>query len=128
MKKIILVTIVMLCAALGVAQAETKVSRIAVAKEIIDREPAETNNIFKSDVGKLYCFTEITTDEAPTSVVHVWLHEGETIAEVPLKVGGSRWRTYSSKSLIPEWLGHWRVEVYSQDGILLEAAEFVVLE
>ena len=128
MKKILLIAGLILLAAVGVSQAETQVSRIAVAKEIVAREPAEVNNIFKSDVGQIYCFTEITTDQAPTSVVHVWQYEGKTVAEVPLRVGANRWRTYSSKKLDSNWQGNWKVEVFSDKGVLLESTEFIVLE
>lgn len=125
---IILLTVVVLFVSFGTALAETKVLRIAAAEEIVDREPVKVNNIFKSDVEKIYCFTEIQTDQFPTTITHVWLHEGETMAEVPLNVGAGRWRTYSSKRMVPGWTGHWRVEVHAEDGTLLDATEFVVLE
>jgi hypothetical protein len=128
MKKTVLLIIGMLLALPGMAMAEMEVIRIAVATDIAEREPVGVNNIFKSSLDKLYCFTEITTDRAPTGVVHVWLHEGKKMAEVPLKAGAGHWRTYSSKELIPPWTGGWRVEVYSDEGILLESIEFIILE
>ena len=128
MKKILLFTVLVLLTAIGVSSAETKVARIAVASEIVNREPAQTNNIFKSDVGRIYCFTEITTDQAPTGIVHVWSYKDKIMAEVPLQVGAARWRTYSSKKIVNQWQGNWKVEVYSDQGDLLNSIEFIVLE
>ena len=128
MKKILLFTVLVLLTTIGISSAETKVARIAVASEIASHEPVATNNIFKSDVGIIYCFTEITTDQAPTGVVHVWSHKDKIMAEVPLQVGSARWRTYSSKKIAPEWQGNWKVEVYSDQGDLLNSIEFIVLE
>lgn len=128
MKKIFLLTFLLLFSLASFSQAETQVIRIAVAKDIIDHEPVEANNIFKNDVDKLYCFTEIKTDMAPTGIVHVWFYNGEKIAEVPLNIGAVRWRTYSSKKMIPQWTGNWRVDVYSADEKMLESTEFIVLE
>lgn len=128
MKKTVLLTVGMLLASMGIALAGVEVTRLAVATDIVEREPVGVNNIFKNSLDKLYCFTEITTDRVPAGVVHVWLYEGEKMAEIPLKVGAGRWRTYSSKQMIPQWTGGWRVEVYSDDGILLESTEFIVLE
>ncbi|HIJ78699.1 MAG: DUF2914 domain-containing protein [Desulfobulbaceae bacterium] len=128
MKKIILLTVLVLLATTSAAYGQTQVSRIAVAPTIVDHEPSEANNIFKSDVGTISCFTEITTDQAPTGVVHVWSYKDKIMAEVPLQVGAARWRTYSSKKIAPQWQGNWKVEVYSDEGALLNTVEFIVLE
>ena len=31
------------------------------------------------------------------------------MAEVSFETGGQRWRVYSSKRLLPDWLGEWTV-------------------
>ncbi|AEI14662.1 hypothetical protein Flexsi_1003 [Flexistipes sinusarabici DSM 4947] len=104
--------------------AKTEVLRISIAKDIENLEPVNTGKTFDNNVGKLYCFTEIKTDEYPTKVVHVWLYNDNIIAEVPLEVNSTTWRTYSSKKILPKWAGNWKVEVYSNDGELIDSVEF----
>jgi len=104
--------------------AKTEVLRINVAKDIKNLEPVETGKTFNNDIGKLYCFTKIKTDEYPTKVVHVWLYNDNIIAEVPLEVNSTTWRTYSSKKILPKWVGNWKVEIYSNDGELIDSVEF----
>ena len=128
MKKIILFTILVLLTTTGISSAETTVTRIAVAQEIVNHEPIATNNLFKSDVDRLYCFTEISTDQSPTGVVHVWSYKDQIMAAVPLQVEAARWRTYSSKKIANQWQGNWKVEVYSDQGKLLKSIEFIVLQ
>jgi hypothetical protein len=36
------------------------------------------------------------------------------------------WRTWSSKTLLPEWTGEWMVEVLTSDGTPLESVIFFV--
>ena len=53
------------------------------------------------------------------TVLHRWEYNGQVMAEVPLAVGGPRWRTYSSKNLEPLWLGEWAVSVVDDKGNVL---------
>lgn len=106
--------------------AETKVNRIAIATHIVDREPSGVSDVFSTDVDKLYCFTEILTDNYPTKVVHIWLYDNNIIAEVPLEVNSGKWRTYSSKTILPNWEGNWKVEVYDDEGKLIGSTTFTI--
>ncbi|MBZ4643156.1 MAG: hypothetical protein PWQ25_1153 [Deferribacteres bacterium] len=106
--------------------ADTSVNRIAIATDIVDREPAGVSETFSANVGKIYCFTEIVTDKYPTKVVHIWLYDNNIIAEVPLQVNSNKWRTYSSKRILPNWEGEWKVEVYAEDGKLIGSKSFTV--
>ncbi len=81
---------------------------------------------FPAGTDQIYCRTLITGAEEPTSVVHVWYHEGKTMARVDLAVRSSHWRTKSSKRLLPEWTGQWEVRVLDASGTLLETATFTV--
>jgi len=107
-------------------QAKTEVMRIAIAKEISNLEPVNVGSVFDNNVNKLYCFTEIKTDNYPTKIVHIWLFNDNIIAEVPLEVNSTTWRTYSSKQILPKWAGNWKVEVYSDDGKLIDSIEFSI--
>jgi len=106
--------------------AETTISRIAIATDIVDREPVGVSETFSANISKLYCFTEVQTDKFPTKVVHIWLYDNNIIAEVPLEVNSNKWRTYSSKRILPNWEGEWKVEVYAEDGKLIGSKSFTI--
>ena len=44
--------------------------------------------------------------------------------EVTFDVKGARWRVWSSKTLLPEWLGEWKVSVVDDDGKVLHSDSF----
>ena len=108
------------------AFAETNIKRIAIAKNIVNKEPVGVSDTFYNP-DKLYCFTEVKTDKYPTKIVHIWLYNDNIIAEVPLDVKSSTWRTYSSKTIYRNWKGNWKVEVYSEEGKLIDAKSFKII-
>lgn len=101
------------------------VVRAVVCPEVVDREPVGAAESFAADVGRLYCFTEIQ-DSDGTTVTHAWIHEGKTRARVELLVRSDRWRTWSSKQVLPGWTGSWQVKILDADGIVLQTLEFVL--
>ena len=91
---------------------------------IVDRMPQGTATSFPAAVGEVYCWMRIT-GAANSTVTHVWIHDG-TEYPVQLNVGGSPWRTWSSKVIPPEWAGQWRVEVRGANGTVLQTLNFTV--
>lgn len=72
----------------------------------------------------VFYFTELRGFTAG-NIVHRWTYNGRVIADVPLKVGGGwRWRTYSSKDLLPGMVGEWEVSVIDADGRVLGQQRF----
>ena len=96
----------------------------AIAADVVDMEPVEPGTTFSADVGTLWCWTKVTGAEG-TTVEHVWSF-GEYEWVVALDLGGSPWRTYSSKKIVPEWTGDWTVTVRTMDGQVLEELTFTV--
>lgn len=72
----------------------------------------------------LYYFTDIR-GMAGHTVTHRWIYEGQTMAQVRFKIGGRRWRVYSSKVLPPQMTGRWEVVTTDEDGRVLKTDEFV---
>ena len=131
MPKLTIAGIVLASAALFVplvssAQTELTVAEAAIAPEVVDRTPVGADTTFASDVGRLYCWTRITGAEGETTVHHVWFHGDEERADLELSVGASSWRTWSNKTIMPEWTGDWRVEVRDADGNVLETIRFTI--
>ena len=111
------------------AQVETPVApqvtvEAQIASAITDRMPQNAGTSFPADVGTLFCWVSVT-GAAGSSIQHVWSH-GSTQFTVDLEIGGSPWRTWSSKEIPPEWTGPWTVEIRDAEGTLLETLEFTV--
>ncbi|MFT6529515.1 MAG: hypothetical protein ACJAZB_001158 [Psychrosphaera sp.] len=102
------------------------IRRAIVTDSIENREPVTdlTNTEIKTNVNKVYLFTEVI-GKADTMITHRWFLDGKLEAEVILKIGSNRWRTYSSKNLtVPNHLGHWQVEVVDENNQPIASASF----
>lgn len=95
-----------------------------IATQIVDRTPQGAGTEFPGDVGELYCWS-LVTDGTGETIEHVWIY-GELEFPVPLEIGGSPWRTWSSKAIPAEWAGDWRVEIRDGDGNVLETLSFTI--
>ena len=101
------------------------VVRAVICTGVTEREPVAVADSFAADVGRLYCFTEIQGIENSV-VTHAWIHDGKTRARVELPVRSARWRTWSSKQILPGWTGSWQVKILDADGIVLQTLDFVL--
>lgn len=103
-----------------------EVTRAVVASDVVDREPVGEAESFAAGVGQVFFYTVLEGDFPETQLEHVWLHEGEEMARVPLTVRGPRWRTWSSKTIPAEWAGNWEVQLVDGAGTVLETVSFTV--
>lgn len=101
------------------------VAEAAVCTAVEDRAPVGAAETFPAGTEQLMCFTDLRNAGGQT-IIHAWIHDGTTRARVELEVGGDRWRTWSSKKLLPEWTGAWQVKVMTADGAVLETLDFTV--
>jgi len=99
------------------------VSRATFTSGIENREPTDKLTSINTSQGEILYFTELR-DMAGQSVIHRWEHGGKIFAEVPFKVGGNRWRVYSSKKLDPSWTGPWKASVIGANGETLSVSTF----
>ena len=99
-------------------------AEVSVGTSVADRALAGAAESFPKGTEKLYCFSKITGAEN-SEVEHVWYKGDAEQGRVKLKVGGSPWRTYSSKTLGAEASGDWRCDVV-QDGKVLQSVKFKV--
>ena len=106
-------------------QSDVEVTEAVLARDVVERAPVDTASAFPADVGRVYLWTRIS-GAAGTTVHHVWFHGDEERGDVSLSVGGSPWRTWSSKTIPPEWTGAWRVEVRDADGNVVSEVRFTV--
>lgn len=97
---------------------------LVIAAGVEDREPVGAAEAFAADVGQVYAWMRVT-GAADQAIEVVWTH-GPHVSTVPLEIGGSPWRTWSSKTVPPEWTGEWTVEVRDAEGAVLASASFTV--
>lgn len=102
------------------------VDRDKVTTGLIDREPQDEVTQLGNDKSQVYYFTEVH-GKPGDRVTHRWEYEGQLMAEVPFEIGSSRWRTYSSKELMPTWLGEWTVTAVDASGRVLSQKTFEVV-
>ncbi len=135
MKTSIMAAAMLILAAFAIAQSEQAVvaSPRGITIEpvlctgIEERMPVGEMDEFPDDVGKVYLCTRIKgVTEGEMIIHHVWLHEGQEKADVALSVKGSPWRTYSYKTIPPEWAGQWEVKVVGSDGNVIKTVPFMV--
>ncbi|AJQ95182.1 DUF2914 domain-containing protein [Gynuella sunshinyii] len=99
------------------------VGRASVTSGIVDREPVDELNVVPLETDKLYFFTELMQFQGE-QIRHIWKYKDEVMATVTFDVKGPRWRVYSSKNMLPEWVGDWTVEVLDQNDNLISSYQF----
>jgi len=102
--------------AAGMADGSSEhVARAVFTSEVENREPTDTISSLSNDHNKIYFFSELTGLGGQV-VTHRWEYQGKTMAEIKFNVGGPRWRVWSSKTLLPQWTGEWRVSIIDGSG------------
>ncbi|WP_429884388.1 DUF2914 domain-containing protein [Geoalkalibacter halelectricus] len=124
LKKAVFILLVLLLWSSLVYAQQLEVDEGVVTTGIVDRVPVDAVESYSAEVGRLYFFTRIVGADEETSVTHVWFFDDEEVARVTLPVRSSNWRTWSSKNILPEWVGTWRVEVVDAEGYVLKDVKF----
>ena len=106
--------------------ADLEITRAAICRQVVEREPVDAGTSFESLVEKLSCFTHVTGAQGPAEIYHVWYFAEAERAVVKLKVNSASWRTYSTKIIQLHEIGDWRVDVLGQEGELLKAVHFKI--
>lgn len=107
--------------------AATELLRMVICEDVAKREPVRESDSFTNSVGRLVCFTQVSTSEAtPMELYHRWFVGEKLVNEIPIRVGGPMWRCWSRKSIQPNWTGPCRVEILTEEGELLGVREFTL--
>lgn len=100
-----------------------QLAEAVVCQDVVDRAPVGTGDVFAKEVPKVYCFTRVVGGQG-TQLTFNWYYKGSLKASVKLDVNSPNYRTWSSKSMIPQWTGEWMVEILSGEGKPLESIIF----
>ncbi len=109
--------------AIPLAHAEGEVARAIVTTDVVDREPVNDLEMIPAGEETVLLFTDLRNMQGQT-VLHRWIHGDEQMAEVSFDVRGPRWRVWSSKKMVPEWVGNWTVQVIDTAGVVVAEKSF----
>jgi len=99
-------------------------AELQVCTGVEERQPVGAGDMFSADVGELCLWSKILGAEGEISVTHVWYFQGEEMASIELPVRSASWRTWSRKTIVPEWIGPWEVKVFDASGGLIGSVAF----
>ncbi len=105
-------------------QSNVKVDSIVICTSVENRQPIGTDSVFSSDVGKLYCFTKLSSETDTSEISHVWFYNGKQMAKINLPMNAKSWHTWSAKTIMPAWKGDWRVEIQDSEGNVISKISF----
>jgi len=101
-----------------------EVSRALFTIGVDNREPIiMVDSINSSSYTSISFFTELN-DLSGHNVTHQWMFADKVMFEKTFEVNGSRWRVWTSKTLIPSWTGTWTVNVLDDDRSVLISKSF----
>jgi hypothetical protein len=72
----------------------------------------------------VFYWTRVLGGKPGDRIRHRWTFDGKSIS-IGLAIGGSHWRTYSSKRLDPDQLGEWTVEALDAEDKVLASKKFL---
>lgn len=120
--------IVFICPLLSMAQGEAVTVETELCTGVEERMPVGMTDQFPADVGQVCLWSKVSGYTDETFIKHVWYYRGDEMATIELPIRGTAWRTYSYKTIPPEWSGDWVVKIIDVDGNVLKAIPFKVGE
>lgn len=107
---------------------ELTISDVKVATSVEDRQPLGVDTAFAADIGSVFCFIQVEGVDNDTKIFQVWYHKDEEKARIELDIESTKWRTWSSTSIMEAWTGPWRVMVEDSNGNVLATTSFHIQE
>ncbi|MDA8137476.1 MAG: DUF2914 domain-containing protein [Desulfobacteraceae bacterium] len=105
---------------------EVQIQDAVVCQDVVDRAPVGSADVFSKNIAKVYCFCRVIGVEGESFITHNWYYKGALKSSIKLPVRAASWRTYSAKTMNPEWTGEWMVEILSATGTPLGSIVFLV--
>ena len=103
------------------------VKDIKICKKIYKRTPVGADVIFTNNVDSLYCYTRIQNTGSKKEVKHVWYYENQIMTQVRYNVKKSNiYRSWTKKTILPNQIGKWRVDIHDNDGTIIGSKEFQI--
>ncbi len=105
------------------------VTSLLMCRDVQDREPQGVDFAPRADGERIYAHLKLLNKGEAQQVKITWKLAGKNFHHFYLNVGRSaQWRTWAYLTLDEAKLGPWTVEVRDEEGTLLAAMPFLVLE
>ena len=95
----------------------------AFTLNVENRVPLDDLSTVSNAENKVLFFTDLRGFKDQI-IRHVWYYKDKEMANVEYSVRGPRWRVWSSKTLLPQWLGQWQVKVIDPNGFVVHEQGF----
>ena len=103
------------------------VKDIKICKKVYKRTPVGADVIFTNNVDSLYCYTRIQNTGSKKEVKHIWYYENQIMTQVRYNVKKSNiYRSWTKKTILPNQIGKWRVDIHDYDGTIIGSKEFQI--
>ncbi len=103
------------------------VKDIKICKKVYKRTPVGADVIFTNNVDSLYCYTRIQNTGSKKEVKHIWYYENQIMTQVRYNVKKSNiYRSWTKKTILPNQIGKWRVDIHDHDGTIIGSKEFQI--
>jgi len=111
---------------------DLQLSSIKMSKDVIDREPVSTTQVFDINDEKVFCYLDFKDVESETKVTYHWIHEtlGKVLSIEQNIHPAARFRTWLYKSLHQKkkYLGDWVVIITDKYMNILASNEFSITQ
>jgi len=98
-----------------------------ICRGIYKRSPIKPGKEFSNRIDSLYCYTKISNSGSKQELKHIWYYNNREMTRVLYNVKPSfNYRSWSKKTIYPENIGKWRVDVMDQDGNILGSRSFTI--
>ena len=101
---------------------------LAMATNILNKEPIGVSRLFLSDINALYCFTVVENTMKDNMIIHNWKYNEQEYFKSTINIGTSpNWRCWSKITIKPEMAGDWQVIVTDSIGNKLDSIDFSII-
>ena len=108
------------------SSSDISLAEAALCQDVVDRACVGSGEVFAKEVPRIFCFTRVLGAAPGMKLTHNWYYNGTLKASVELNLGSSDYRTWSYKTMMPEWTGEWMVEIISPDGQPMDSIIFIL--
>ena len=104
-----------------------KLKEVMICRGVYKRNPIKPGFEFNNNIDSLFCYTKISNSGSKQEIKHLWFYEDKLMTSVSYNIKTSyNYRSWSKKTILPNQIGNWRVEVMDVNENVLGIREFKV--
>ena len=104
-----------------------KLKEIMICRGVYKRNPIKPGFSFTNNIDSLFCYTKISNSGPKQEIKHVWYYQDELITSVVYNIKTSyNYRSWSRKTILPNQIGKWRVDIVDSKNYILGSRDFEI--